>query len=132
MPVQPPLRRSGRHREIPVRPGNVYGEKRTPTEIIRDVERQTYWKKTVEGSSRSRNRPSVRQPELVPGPSSQPDPTTTSDTEAPLDDEQGQLTKLVQEGGVRFMNYLLAKAVPPHDKLPNPSNIREWTFRDIL
>jgi hypothetical protein len=130
--VPPPLRRSGRHREAPVCPGNVYGEKRTPTEITRDVERQSYWKKTVEGSSRSRNRPPVRQPELVPGTSSRPDPTTQSDTEAPLDDEQAQLVKLVQEGGVRFMHYLLAKAVPPHDELPNTSNIRDWGFRDIL
>jgi hypothetical protein len=129
--VPPPPRRSGRHRDAPVRPGNVYGEKRAPTDIIRDVERQTYWKKTVEGSSRSRNRPTVRQPELVPGTSSQPTPDTHSDTEAPLDDEQAQLVKLAQEGGVRFMNFLLAKAVPPHDELPNPSKIREWTLRDV-
>jgi hypothetical protein len=131
-PAQPPPRRSGRHREAPVRPGNVYGEKRTPTEISRDVERQTYWKKTVEGSSRSRNQPNVRLPELVPGSSSQPTPTTQNDTDAPLDDEQAQLIKLSQEGGVKFMNFLLAKAVPPHDELPNTSNIRDWTFRHIL
>ena len=127
----PPLRRSARHRETPVRPGNVYGEKRTPTDIIRDVERQTYWKKTVEGSSRSRNPIAERQPELVPGSSSQPTPTP-GEADAPLDDEQAELITLAREGGVRFMNYLLAKAIPPHNELPNQSNIREWTFRDIL
>ena len=91
-----------------------------------------YWKRTVEGSGHSRNQPSVRQPDLVPRPSQQPQPTTPSDTDAPLDDEQAQLLRLAQEEGVRFMNYLLAKAVPPHNLLPDTSNVREWTFRDIL
>jgi len=30
------------------------------------------------------------------------------------------------------MNFLLEKAVPPHNELPNTSDIRKWTFRDIL
>ena len=39
---------------------------------------------------------------------------------------------LAQEGGVKFLDYLLAKAVPPFDLgSPDTSNIREWTFRDI-
>jgi len=120
-------------------PGNVYGEKQTPTEITPDVERQTYWKKTVEGSSCSQSQPKSRQNEPVPGPSSQPNPTTHSDDDAPLDNEHAPesedsevVLKLAQEGGVRFMNFLLAKAVPPHDELPNLSNIRDWTLRDIL
>jgi len=134
-----PIRHSGCTQEAPVHPGNVYGEKQTPTEITQDVERQTYWKKTVEGSSRSRSQPKSRQNEPVPGPSSQPNPTTHSDDDALLDDEHAPesedsevVLKLAQEGGVRFMNFLLAKAVPPHDELPNPSNIRDWTLRDIL
>ena len=129
-----PVRRSGRHRETPARPGNVYGEKRTPTDILRDVERQTYWRKTVEGSSRPRNQKNpVGKPEIsVPGPSSQPSPSATSDTEAPLDDEHATLSKLAREGGVKLMNFLLAKAVPPHELLPNPANVRDWTFRDIM
>jgi len=48
-----PIRCSGRTWEVPVRPGNVYGEKQTSTKITRDIECQTYWKKTVEGSSHS-------------------------------------------------------------------------------
>ena len=133
------IRRSGHTQEAPVCPGNAYGEKRTPTEITWDIEHQTYWKKTVEGWSRSRSQPKSRQNEPVPGPGSQLNPTTHSDDDAPLDDEHAPesedsevVLKLAQEGGVRFMNFLLAKAVPPHDELPNPSNIRDWTLRDIL
>ena len=40
---------------------------------------------------------------------------------------------LAQEGGVKYLDLLLAKAVPPHDLgSPDTSNICEWTFRDIL
>ena len=57
-----------------------------------------------------------------------------SDNDTPLvnDDQEAHMLKLAQEGGVRFMNYLLAKAIPPHDKLPNNINVRDWTFHDIL
>jgi hypothetical protein len=30
------------------------------------------------------------------------------------------------------MNYLLSRAVPQHDDLPNEINVHDWTFRDIL
>jgi hypothetical protein len=42
------------------------------------------------------------------------------------------LAKLAQEGGVDFINYLLAKAVADDGSLPNTSSPKEWTFRDIL
>ncbi|KAI9064810.1 hypothetical protein FKP32DRAFT_1531994, partial [Trametes sanguinea] len=42
------------------------------------------------------------------------------------------LAQLCQEGGVALINYLLMKAVPPvDDDLPDTSNVREWTYRDI-
>jgi hypothetical protein len=42
------------------------------------------------------------------------------------------LTCLAQEGGVKFLDLLLAKAVPPPDlESPDTSNICEWTFKDI-
>ncbi|OSC96523.1 hypothetical protein PYCCODRAFT_1353048, partial [Trametes coccinea BRFM310] len=41
------------------------------------------------------------------------------------------LAQLCWEGGVALINFLLMKAVPPVDDLPNTSNIREWTYRDI-
>ena len=38
-----------------------------------------------------------------------------------------------QEGGVKYLDLLLAKAVSLHDlESPDTSNIREWTFKDIL
>jgi len=47
--------------------------------------------------------------------------------------DQQLLTHLAQEGGVKFLDLLLAKAVPLADlESPDTSNIREWTFRDIL
>ena len=43
------------------------------------------------------------------------------------------LTHLAQEGGVKYLDLLLAKAVSLHDlESPDTSNIHEWTFRDIL
>jgi hypothetical protein len=46
------------------------------------------------------------------------------------------LTTLTQEGGVRFLNYLLAKAVSPDseslDVSLDVSKVREWSYRDIL
>jgi hypothetical protein len=62
-------------------------------------------------------------------------PTTLSESSHDSEDEVDQqlLTRLAQEGGVKFQDYLLAKAVPPYDlESPDTSNICEWTFRDIL
>jgi hypothetical protein len=38
----------------------------------------------------------------------------------------------MEEGGVEFLNYLLAKAVPHDSRSLDVSNIREWSFRDIM
>ena len=92
VPAEPPLRRSGRTRVIPSRPDNVYGD-RTPTEIIRDVERQTYWKKTVEGLSRTRSIPPVQLP--------QPDSSMKRDSDDPLDNDEDALLKLQKEQETR-------------------------------
>ena len=42
------------------------------------------------------------------------------------------LTSLAQEGGVRYLNYLLAKADTPHSEVPDVSKIREWSYNDLL
>ena len=42
------------------------------------------------------------------------------------------LTYLAQEGGVKAINYLLAKAVSPQLPVSDISNIREWSFKDII
>jgi hypothetical protein len=54
------------------------------------------------------------------------DPQT--DSEGNVDD----LLRLVREGGVEFLNQLLAKAVPPDSETPDTANVWEWTFRDII
>ena len=44
-----------------------------------------------------------------------------------------KMAQLSQEGGVAFMNFLLATAVPPHEiSLPLPSNVKEWQISDIM
>lgn len=82
-----PIRCSGHTWEAPVCPGNVYGEKWTPTDITQDIEHQMYLKKAVEGWSHSQSQPKSRQIEPLPGPSSQPTPTTHNDSDTPLDDK---------------------------------------------
>jgi hypothetical protein len=42
------------------------------------------------------------------------------------------VTTLIQEGGVRFLNYLLAKAVSPDSESLDVSKVREWSYRDIM
>jgi len=124
VPAEPPLCCSGCTQVIPSCPDNVYGDQ-TPTKIIRDVECQTYWKKTVEGSSRTCNIPPVWLP--------QPDFPVKRNSDNPLDDDENALLKLQKEGGVRFILYLVSKAIPHHDNdLPSELNVQNWTFWDIL
>jgi len=39
---------------------------------------------------------------------------------------------LAREGGVEFLNQLLAKAVPLDSETLDTANVWEWTFRDII
>ena len=67
---QPQPRKSGRERKIPVKPGNVYGEQRNPTEILRDHGKMPGWQQQTSGEpSRSRDSPEL-QTEQDPAPSS--------------------------------------------------------------
>jgi len=78
------------------------------------------------GSSRIRPvTPQVPPGGFSDGPESE-DPQT--DSEGDVD----ELLCLAREGGVEFLNQLLAKAVPPDSETPDTANVREWTFRDIL
>jgi hypothetical protein len=47
------------------------------------------------------------------------------------EDEVEDILHLQREGGVQFLNHLLAKAVPPDSESPDSANVHEWTFRDI-
>ncbi|KZP09577.1 hypothetical protein FIBSPDRAFT_697184, partial [Athelia psychrophila] len=60
----------------------------------------------------------------VPGPSSD-QPTPSAD--------EALMASLCREGGVELMNFLISKAVPDNSELlPQKSNVREWTYRDII
>ena len=48
------------------------------------------------------------------------------------DDKVDDLLYLTEEGGVKFLNHMLAKAVPNDSEASDTAQIREWTFRDIL
>ena len=57
--------------------------------------------------------------------------TTTSHAPSEREVEQN-LSTLVEQGGVEFLNHLLAKAVQPDSESLDPSKVREWSFRDIM
>ena len=46
--------------------------------------------------------------------------------------EVDDILRLQREGGVKYLDYLLAKAVPNDLESPSTARVREWTFRDIL
>ena len=63
-------------------------------------------------------------------------PQPLSDTLLPKPESEDKveqnLSILMEEGGVKTLNHLLAHAVPPHSEPLSTSNIREWSFKDIL
>lgn len=133
----PPPRRSGRVRKLLNRPDNVYGN-RPPSEITRDIEQTRSWRRLVENQpSSSRQRSSQNQPVPggIPEQTEADSPTTPDENLHDSEDEVDHLVcaRLAQEGGVKFLDYLLAKAITPADpESPDTSNIREWTYKDIL
>ena len=102
-----------------------------------DIEWTCTWKCLVEnqlGSSWQHSSQDQLVPEGLPE-QTEPDPPGTLGDDLQSEDKVDQqlLTCLAQEGGVKYLDLLLAKAVSPHDlESPNTSNICEWTFRDIL
>jgi hypothetical protein len=147
-PVQP--RRSQRERKVPVKPGNIYGDKH-PVLIEKETRKMAEWKKVVgEQSSRpQRNIPGQVAPQ--PGPSSPPAPGPSSSGESEVpdaesedevrdsldpssddDDDQADAARLCREGGVSFpfQHLLLSKAVSELQE--TRSSLKEWTYRDIM
>jgi Reverse transcriptase (RNA-dependent DNA polymerase) len=47
------------------------------------------------------------------------------------EDKVEDILHLQREGGVQFLNHLLAKAVLPDSESPDSANVHEWTFKDI-
>ena len=58
--------------------------------------------------------------------------TEITQTHSPANQVEDILTTLTQKGGVRFLNYLLAKAVSPDSESLDVSKVREWSYRDIM
>ncbi len=76
-----------------------------------------------------------RMPGEIPEQNDPDPPSAESESPHTSEDKVDQqlLTCLAQKGGVKFLDLLLAKAVPLVDlESPDTSNICEWTFRDIL
>jgi hypothetical protein len=69
--------------------------------------------------------PSVPPGGFSDGPESE---DLQTDSESDIDD----LLCLAREGGVKFLNQLLTKAVPPDSETLDTANVQEWTFRDII
>ena len=143
-------RRSTRETRVPKKPDNVYGDHH-PVEILRDP---TGRKKKCEVKG-----PVPKPIENVPGPSCLiPNKTPPiSPTESELDIERGldyrpeekndeygleppqeeeeedpygiNLYKLCQEGGVKLLSYLMAKAVSP--TVEAPTHPKSWGCKDI-
>ena len=68
----------------------------------------------------------------MPGETTPSAPSETLQPESEEEDEVDDILRLTREGGVEFLDYLLAKAVPLDLESPDTANIHEWTFRDIL
>jgi len=49
-----------------------------------------------------------------------------------VDEVEETLSYLAKHGGVRYLNTLLAAAVPPGSEIPDTCNIHEWSFKDIM
>jgi hypothetical protein len=108
-------------RKVPTHPGNVYRDGRYPTKVEKDIKWTRTWKDIVGKPGSSCTKPVT--PLVLPGgfsdgPESE-DPQT--DSEGDVDD----LLHLAREGGVEFLNQLLAKAVPPDSETLDTANVWE-------
>src|SRR6266853_5826844 len=115
-------------RKVPICPSNVYGDGRHPTEVEKDIEQTRTWKDMVNKLGSSHIKPVP--PPVIPGGFS--DGSKSEDPQTDSEGDVDELLCLVREGGVEFLNQLLAKAVPPDLETPDTANVREWTFRDII
>ena len=82
--------RPQRERRVPVRPGNVYGERQHPVEQLRDIENTSRWRQTVGEASRP---PQPDSLDNIPG--GFPDTSAT-----PSEDD---VQKMCEEGGANLV-----------------------------
>ena len=134
-PQQSAPQRPQRTRKVPSRPGNVYGDDRHPVQQFQDMQRMRQWRQTV-GDGQGRSLPPHTAHRRQPAGTASGEPQSARDnppspSRGSVDEvEDLLLVHLAQEGGVEFVRYILAQAVP-HEVSTEPP-IREWTYRDIL
>jgi Reverse transcriptase (RNA-dependent DNA polymerase) len=154
----PVLRRSSCLRRPPTCTGNVYGELRDPTDIEQDISQEARWERYTSGASSPEDAPPLQLPEVTPpGSSRAATPLEYADPEQGEQEENSPsgstessngtnssesvesvlfhwqgLNFLMKEGGVCYLNYLLAKADTPNSELPDVSKVREWSYKDLL
>jgi hypothetical protein len=114
-----PLQQSSCLRKVPTCPGNVYGDGRHPTEVERDIVWTRTWKDMVGKPGSSRTKPVT--PSVTPGGFS--DGPESEDPQSDSEGDVDELLCLVREGGVEFLNQLLAKAVPPDSETLDTANV---------
>jgi hypothetical protein len=106
-------------RKVPTHSSNVYGDGRHPIEVEKDIERTRTWKDMVDKPGSSYTKPvtsSVPPRGFSDGPESE-------DLQLDLEGNIDELLCLVREGGVEFLNQLLAKAVPPDLETLDTANV---------
>ena len=108
--------RPQREHRVPVRPGNVYGERQHPVEQLRDIENTSRWRQTVGEASRP---PQPDSPDNIPG--GFPDTSAT-----PSEDD---VQKMCEEGGANLVRYLMGKALAVSNN--QYKNVRNWSYKDI-
>ena len=134
VPEQQGPRRSARENKgvPPLRPGNVFGERRKPTDIL---QKERGWK--YDAVSDKPIGHSYWDQQIVEGQQSPGSSSSDTHQQSSVFDfhSEVEMAKLCQEGGVGLVNYLLAKAIPPDDNdnvlLGPAKNVREWSFRDV-
>jgi len=108
--------RPQRERRVPLRPGNVYGERRHPVEQLRDIESASRWRETVGEAPRP---PQPDTPDHIPG--------GFPDTSATPSEEDVQ--KMCEEGGANLVRFLMGKALTTRE--PQYESVRNWSYKDI-
>ena len=105
-----------RERRVPVRPGNVYGERQYPVEQLQDIKNTSRWRQTVGEASQP---PRPDSPDNILG--------GFPDTSAmPSEDD---VQKMCEEGGANLVQYLMGKALAVSDN--QYENVRNWSYKDI-
>ena len=120
-------RRSTRETKVPVKPENIYGERKHPVEIEKGIRRTRDWKKVVEEWASHPGR--VVDPVPSPSHPSQEEEVQSSLKPTLGKEEDNLVVRLCWEGGVGLQTFLLSKAVSPTMTMEKP--LREWTYWDI-